>query len=104
MARNLCFFFAIYTRTVSVRLPPMYFEMFLLFIFLIRSSFLIEGKPQVPCLFIFGDSLFDNGNNNDIVTLAKVDFSPYGIDYPGSPTGRFCNGRIIPDFIGKLIY
>ncbi|XP_075482374.1 GDSL esterase/lipase At1g29670-like [Primulina tabacum] len=77
--------------------------MFLLFIFFIKSSFLIEGKPQVPCLFIFGDSLFDNGNNNDIATVAKVDFSPYGIDYPGSPTGRFCNGRIIPDFIAEYL-
>ncbi|XP_073291249.1 GDSL esterase/lipase At1g29670-like [Primulina huaijiensis] len=64
-----------------------------------QSLFLIEGKPQVPCLFFFGDSLFDNGNNNELATLAKVDFLPYGIDYPGGPTGRFCNGRNIPDFI-----
>ncbi|XP_073154192.1 GDSL esterase/lipase At1g29670-like [Henckelia pumila] len=69
----------------------------------IKSPLLIEGEPQVPCLFFFGDSLFDNGNNNDIATLARVDFSPYGIDYPGYPTGRFCNGRIIPDFIAEYL-
>ncbi|XP_075482372.1 GDSL esterase/lipase At1g29670-like isoform X1 [Primulina tabacum] len=77
--------------------------MFLLFIFFIKSLFLIEGKPQVPCLFFFGDSLFDNGNNNNLVTLAKVDYPPYGIDYPEGPTGRFCNGRNIPDFIAEYL-
>ncbi|KAL0326404.1 UNVERIFIED_CONTAM: GDSL esterase/lipase [Sesamum radiatum] len=49
--------------------------------------------PQVPCLFIFGDSLVDNGNNNDILTLARADYGPYGIDFPQGATGRFTNGR-----------
>ncbi|VVB11025.1 unnamed protein product [Arabis nemorensis] len=56
---------------------------------------------QVPCYFVFGDSVFDNGNNNALNTVAKVNYSPYGIDYPQGPTGRFSNGRNIPDVIAQ---
>ncbi|KAI5556991.1 hypothetical protein BDE02_18G071600 [Populus trichocarpa] len=40
-----------------------------------------SGKaiPQVPCYFVFGDSLFDNGNNNYLSTPAKVNYLPYGM-------------------------
>lgn len=55
---------------------------------------------QVPCYFIFGDSVFDSGNNNNLQTKAKVNFLPYGIDFAKGPTGRFTNGRTIADFIG----
>lgn len=55
---------------------------------------------QVPCYFVFGDSVFDNGNNNVLNTMAKVNYSPYGIDFPQGATGRFSNGRNIPDVIG----
>lgn len=59
-------------------------------------------QPQVPCYFIFGDSLADNGNNNFLNTLAKANYSPYGIDFPYGSTGRFTNGRTIVDVIGNL--
>ena len=60
-----------------------------------------EARTQlVPCYFVFGDSVFDNGNNNDLNTTVKVNYSPYGIDFARGPTGRFSNGRNIPDFIG----
>lgn len=59
-----------------------------------------QSDPQIPCYFMFGDSLSDNGNNNDLNTLAKVNYPPYGIDYPGQvPTGRFNNGQNIVDVI-----
>lgn len=61
---------------------------------------MVKGEPQVPCLFIFGDSLFDNGNNNDLLTTAKANYPPYGIDFPDGPTGRFTNGRNVADFLG----
>lgn len=61
------------------------------------------GVPQVPCYFIFGDSLYDNGNNNQLVTEAKANFPPYGIDFPDGPTGRFSNGRNLPDVIAELL-
>ncbi|KAJ4880538.1 GDSL esterase/lipase [Raphanus sativus] len=58
--------------------------------------------PEARCYFVFGDSVFDNGNNNALNTTAKVNYLPYGIDYPEGPTGRFSNGRIIPDVIAEL--
>lgn len=62
-----------------------------------------DGKVvQVPCYFIFGDSLADNGNNNWLSTMAKVNYRPYGIDFPSGPTGRFCNGRTAFDIIGFI--
>ncbi|KAJ9558019.1 hypothetical protein OSB04_012633 [Centaurea solstitialis] len=63
----------------------------------------ITSKPQVPCYFIFGDSLMDNGNNNNLHTNAKVNFAPYGIDFPDGPTGRFSNGRNSADVIAQLL-
>ncbi|KAK9002445.1 hypothetical protein V6N11_025123 [Hibiscus sabdariffa] len=62
-----------------------------------------NARPQVPCYFVFGDSLSDNGNNNNLPTLAKVNYRPYGIDFPQGPTGRFCNGRNMHDFIAQLL-
>ncbi|KAK8615184.1 hypothetical protein V6N13_068965 [Hibiscus sabdariffa] len=62
-----------------------------------------NARPQVPCYFVFGDSLSDNGNNNNLPTLAKVNYPPYGIDFPQGPTGRFCNGRNMHDFIAQLL-
>ncbi|KAK7306435.1 hypothetical protein VNO77_44375 [Canavalia gladiata] len=63
----------------------------------------VYGKPQVPCLFIFGDSLSDSGNNNNLPTSAKANFRPYGIDFPTGPTGRFTNGRTHIDIITQLL-
>jgi len=59
-----------------------------------------HAAPQVPCFFIFGDSLADSGNNNNLVTAAKANYRPYGIDFPNGTTGRFTNGRSTVDIIG----
>ncbi|XP_057948463.1 GDSL esterase/lipase At5g45670-like [Malania oleifera] len=63
----------------------------------------VGGETQVPCYFIFGDSLVDNGNNNDISSLAKANYLPYGIDYPDGPSGRFSNGKTTVDVIAELL-
>ncbi|KAE8713820.1 GDSL esterase/lipase [Hibiscus syriacus] len=63
----------------------------------------VNAEPQVPCYFIFGDSLSDSGNNNNLATTAKVNYSPYGIDFPKGPTGRFTNGRTMQDIIVQLL-
>ncbi|PSS19393.1 GDSL esterase/lipase [Actinidia chinensis var. chinensis] len=60
-------------------------------------------EPQVPALFIFGDSLVDNGNNNAILTLARANYRPYGIDFPQGTTGRFTNGRTYVDVLAQLL-
>ncbi|KAF1881898.1 hypothetical protein Lal_00038540 [Lupinus albus] len=67
------------------------------------QHYCVYGEPQVPCLFIFGDSLSDNGNNNNLQTIAKANYKPYGIDFPTGPTGRFTNGRTTIDIISQLL-
>ncbi len=57
---------------------------------------------RVSALYVFGDSLFDNGNNNLLPTIAKANFLPYGVNFAKGPTGRFTNGRNVVDFIGTI--
>ncbi|XP_078439019.1 GDSL esterase/lipase At4g18970-like [Wolffia australiana] len=64
---------------------------------------LLMAEPQVPCYFIFGDSLVDSGNNNDMPSLARANYAPYGIDFPDGPTGRFSNGKTTTDVIAELL-
>ncbi|KAL5974407.1 GDSL esterase/lipase 7 [Asimina triloba] len=55
------------------------------------------GAALAPAMFIFGDSLIDNGNNNWLPSIAKANYAPYGIDV-GFPSGRFCNGLTVVDY------
>ncbi|XP_062095158.1 GDSL esterase/lipase At1g29670-like [Humulus lupulus] len=77
----------------------------LLVVLLDKNNNGVNGEGEsVPCFFIFGDSLVDNGNNNRLPTSAKVNYQPYGIDFPGAtPTGRFSNGLNLVDFLGQLL-
>ncbi|GAY38680.1 hypothetical protein CUMW_038510 [Citrus unshiu] len=79
-------------------------------IILISCLFVVARKngsvvgQQFPAMFVFGDSLVDCGNNNYISSLARANYLPYGIDFIGAgPTGRFCNGKTIIDFLGDLL-
>lgn len=85
---------------------PLYiiYSMDFLSLFLIPFLLIeVSGAPeanQPRSFFVFGDSLVDNGNNNFLVTYARADMPPYGIDTPSHrPNGRFSNGRNIPDII-----
>ncbi|KAK2994714.1 hypothetical protein RJ640_002520 [Escallonia rubra] len=61
-----------------------------------------RAEAQGRAFFVFGDSLVDNGNNDYLVTTARADSPPYGIDYPTHrATGRFSNGLNIPDIISE---
>ncbi|KAL0827176.1 hypothetical protein Bca101_050853 [Brassica carinata] len=63
-----------------------------------------QRKQPVSAILVFGDSTVDPGNNNYIPTAFKCNFPPYGLDFKNSiPTGRFCNGRLVTDFIGSYI-
>lgn len=64
------------------------------------GTYKVSSEPKVPCYFIFGDSLVDNGNNNELYSKWKANYRPYGIDFPKVDTGRFCNGRTTADVIG----
>ncbi|KEH36672.1 putative triacylglycerol lipase [Medicago truncatula] len=76
-------------------------------ILLLSANYLqqsVNGKSQVPCLFIFGDSLSDGGNNNNLpANSPRSNYNPYGIDFPMGPTGRFTNGRTTIDIITQLL-
>ncbi|KAK1274890.1 GDSL esterase/lipase [Acorus gramineus] len=68
----------------------------------LNAAFVVEGV-RAQAMFVFGDSLVDPGNNNDLLTLAKANYFPNGIDFSGGATGRFCNGRTTADYLGNLI-
>ncbi|ONK55694.1 uncharacterized protein A4U43_C10F50 [Asparagus officinalis] len=60
----------------------------------------VIGGAEVPAMFVFGDSLVDPGNNNNLTTLAKANYKPNGVDFPEGVTGRFCNGGTVADHLG----
>ncbi|CAM8994798.1 unnamed protein product [Rhodiola kirilowii] len=76
----------------------------LLVVLSLSFGVVLAQQPQVPGYFIFGDSLVDNGNNNNIASLAMANYLPYGIDFvPRGPTGRFSNGKSTVDVISQLL-
>ncbi|KAF5758858.1 putative triacylglycerol lipase [Helianthus annuus] len=73
---------------------------FIVFAMLFMQIYTI--RATVPAVIVFGDSSVDAGNNNQIQTVLKSNFRPYGRDFfGGKPTGRFSNGRVPPDFISE---
>ncbi|KAF3335211.1 GDSL esterase/lipase EXL3-like protein [Carex littledalei] len=61
-----------------------------------------QTKPLVPAVIVFGDSIVDPGNNNDLKTPIICNFPPYGQNFYGhKATGRFSNGKIPTDFIAS---
>ncbi|XP_047326009.1 GDSL esterase/lipase EXL3-like [Impatiens glandulifera] len=58
----------------------------------------------IPAVIAFGDSIVDNGNNNNLTTLVKCNFPPYGTDFIHQiPTGRFSNGKTPADLIAEKL-
>ena len=81
---------------------------FLSFVFAIlctsKAVIQIPRNETIPVVIMFGDSIVDTGTNNDITTIAKCNFLPYGRDFKGGiPTGRFSNGKVPSDFLGYYI-
>lgn len=77
--------------------------MLLMLIFRCSISDLGAEASEVPAMFVFGDSIVDTGNNNFINSIAKANYYPYGCDSVSRfPTGRFCNGKTVVDFMGKI--
>ena len=74
----------------------------LIFYLLFLMSKVEALNKKVSAVYVFGDSTVDPGNNNYIKTAFKSDFPPYGRDFAKKePTGRFTNGKLATDFIGK---
>uniref|UniRef100_A0A166FK72 SGNH hydrolase-type esterase domain-containing protein n=1 Tax=Daucus carota subsp. sativus TaxID=79200 RepID=A0A166FK72_DAUCS len=85
--------------------PPNFVTIFFLVAAVVFVAEARTAPPQRPrAFFVFGDSLVDNGNNNYLLTTARADLPPYGIDSAShSPSGRFSNGLNIPDLISEKL-
>ncbi|CAN8259395.1 unnamed protein product [Cochlearia groenlandica] len=57
-------------------------------------------------LFVFGDSLFEAGNNNyfDSLPSFRSNYWPYGKSTFKFPTGRVSDGRMMIDFLGEYAW
>lgn len=86
-------------RTTSTGLSTL---VLLLQLLLAKAQSPDRATSIVPAILVFGDSIVDTGNNNDLPTLIKSNFPPHGQDFPGhQATGRFCNGKIASDILGS---
>ncbi|KAK8304668.1 hypothetical protein V6Z12_D03G008700 [Gossypium hirsutum] len=71
----------------------------ILFLFMVLNCHVNEAALVLPknvtvtAVFVFGDSIVDPGNNNNLPTIAKGNFLPYGRDFKDGPTGRFSNAE-----------
>ncbi|GKC64327.1 GDSL esterase/lipase 6, partial [Tanacetum coccineum] len=81
------------------RLPQIIFMLLCVFLMDLESA-----NAHIKSLFIFGDSIFDPGNNHFVKNCTiQANFTPYGSSYFLHPTGRFTNGRTIADFIAQFL-
>ncbi|CAN1315094.1 GDSL esterase/lipase At3g43570 [Linum perenne] len=64
----------------------------------------LSANVSIPALLIFGDSIMDTGMNNNLATVVKCNFVPYGSDFQGGiPSGRFCDGKVPSDIIAEAL-
>ena len=59
-----------------------------------------HAQCHFPAIFNFGDSNSDTGGLSAAFGQAGP---PHGSSFFGSPAGRYCDGRLVIDFIGKTI-
>ncbi|CAN1175747.1 GDSL esterase/lipase At1g29670 [Linum perenne] len=58
------------------------------------------STAMVNGMFVFGSSLVDNGNNQFLPGARSLaNYTPYGIDFPSGPTGRYTNGKNVVDLL-----
>ncbi|KAG5410899.1 hypothetical protein IGI04_007218 [Brassica rapa subsp. trilocularis] len=64
----------------------------------------LPRNVTIPGVIAFGDSIVDSGNNNNLRTILKSNFPPYGQDFRGKfATGRFTDGRVPSDFVAERL-
>lgn len=79
------------------------FNMFMILVLFLSMKAVNGGSSTVPAMFVFGDSLVDDGNNNYMTSsLAKANYYPYGLDFYQGATGRFTNGKTVIDLLCKF--
>lgn len=96
------------TKMASHSAPALFTSLLLLMLLLARAHGYSSNRTtgsMVPAVIAFGDSIVDPGNNDVLLTSIRCDFPPYGQDFiDHQATGRFSNGLIPTDLIGKFIY
>lgn len=97
-----------HTTSYSYPLPSLLLRLTLiLLVVMCKTTKAIVKMPpnfSVPAVFVFGDSIMDTGNNNNMTTPSRCNFPPYGKDFLGGiPTGRFGNGKVPSDLIGIVV-
>lgn len=60
----------------------------------------LSEECRIPAIYNFGDSNSDTGCVS--AAFRRVPY-PNGISFFGKPSGRYCDGRLIIDFIGELV-
>lgn len=60
-----------------------------------------DSGGNVRPVFVFGDSYADTGNLP--ISVSRSWKRPYGTTFPGQPTGRFSDGRVLTDYLGTLV-
>ncbi|CAH9097260.1 unnamed protein product [Cuscuta europaea] len=88
---------------LKARLCSAFFFLFLCLLTLFPEVYngeRIEVSSSPTKLFVFGDSYADTGNNPYSAVCWN---EPYGVTFPGRPSGRFSNGRVLTDFIARYM-
>ncbi|KAL2932944.1 GDSL esterase/lipase 4 [Bienertia sinuspersici] len=89
------------TTKTKIRTNTRMFPATLLFIILISLSPSLSNAQRKTPLFVFGDSLYDNGMTfYGRKNMGAQDW-PYGQTYFQRAVGRYSDGRVIPDFIAE---
>ncbi|XP_077214561.1 GDSL esterase/lipase 7-like [Tasmannia lanceolata] len=73
----------------------------IIFLSFLVQLFSAKSNPLASAIYVFGDSLSECGNNNNLNTVAKANFPPYGVDFPGQVTGRYSNGKTVADILAE---
>lgn len=93
-----------FQTSYSYPLPSLLLRLTLIWLVVLcktTKGIVLPPNFSVPAVFVFGDSIMDTGNNNNMTTPSRCNFPPYGKDFPGRiPTGRFGNGKVPSDLIG----
>lgn len=71
---------------------------FIVFIILQIAENVESGKP-ITAMFVFGDSYVDTGNHDRTTSAWQP---PYGISFPGKPSGRHSDGKVLTDLIASF--
>uniref|UniRef100_A0ACD5VY74 Uncharacterized protein n=1 Tax=Avena sativa TaxID=4498 RepID=A0ACD5VY74_AVESA len=62
-------------------------------------------RSRTTAVLVFGDSIVDPGNNNNLHTQIKANHAPYGKDFINHvATGRFSNGLVPSDFVAQKLH